>query len=297
MFTRNKKSTMQYNQDILTHSQDKTVKNGFFLKELASQSLHKGLVGLTHRDDYYVLILVLNGTFQVNCELKSTALQTGDLFLIKPYQIHTVENYSEDLSAYFLSIQDFRIPDDLTYLLFNLPNTQQRIPLKKEANQVLLETIHLLLKYETQTEEYTAEITKGLFQALIYKIGALFKATTQLPEVSSINQSNVITSKFKRLITTQTHLRQPSYFANLLFITPAHLNDCVKKTTGQTVSHWLKKSIIDEAKRLLFYTTKSVKEIAFELGYEDHTYFSRLFKKYVKQTPLQFREEILEIAS
>ncbi|MDM1045303.1 helix-turn-helix domain-containing protein [Myroides sp. 1354] len=288
---------MSYNQEIITYSQDKSVKNGVFLKELAPQTLEEDIVGLTHRDDYYVFILVLHGTFRINCELQSHELHARDLFLIKPYQIHTIEEYSGDFFAHFLSIQDFRIPDELTYLLFNLPNTQQRISLETQTCQTLLETIHLLTKYETQKEEYTTEITNGLFQAIIYKISSLYKETTRVPEVSAINQSNVITSKFKRLITTQTHLKQPSYFADLLFITPAHLNDCVKKTTGQTVSYWLKKSIIDEAKRLLYYTTKSVKEIAFELGYEDHTYFSRLFKKHVKQTPLQFRGDLIPLVN
>jgi len=284
---------MSYNQEIIIHSQDKSVKNGVYLKELAPQTLEEDIIGLTHRDDYYVFILVLHGSFRINCELQMHQLQTGDLFLIKPYQIHTVEEYSSDFYAHFLSIQDFRIPDELSYLLFNLPNTQQRISLKTEVSQTLLDTIHLLRTYELQQEAYTTEITNGLFQSIIYKIASLYKTSTRVPGVSAINQSNVITSKFKRLITTQTHIKQPSYFADLLFITPAHLNDCVKKTTGQTVSYWLKKSIIDEAKRLLYYTTKSVKEIAFEVGYEDHTYFSRLFKKHVKQTPLQFRGDFI----
>lgn len=288
---------MPYNQEIITYSQDKSIKNGIYLKELAPHTLEKGIVGHTHRDDYYVCILILNGTFSINCELQLNELKTGNLLLIKPYQIHTIEHFSEDFYAYFLSIQDFRIPDELTYLLFNLPPSQQQLSLPLEAMQTLLETIHLLLKYNNQKEEYTTEITDGLFQALLYKIGSLYKVTTQIPEVSVINQSNVITSKFKRLITTKTHLNQPSYFANQLFITPAHLNDCVKKTTGQTVSYWLKNSIINEAKRLLYYTTKSVKEIAFELGYEDHTYFSRLFKKHVKQTPLQFRGNCIAIVN
>lgn len=286
---------MSYNQEIIVHSQDKSVKNGVYLKELAPQTLEEDIIGLTHRDDYYVFILVLHGSFRIHCELQTHQLQTGDLFLIKPYQIHTVEEYSGDFYAHFLSIQDFRIPDELSYLLFNLPNTQQHLSLKTEESQTLLDTIHLLRTYESQQEEYTTEITNGLFQSMIYKIASLYKANTRVPEVSAINQSNVITSKFKRLITTQTHIKQPSYFADLLFITPAHLNDCVKKTTGQTVSYWLKKSIMDEAKRLLYYTTKSVKEIAFELGYEDHTYFSRLFKKHVKQTPLQFRGDFMAL--
>jgi AraC-like DNA-binding protein len=44
-----------------------------------------------------------------------------------------------------------------------------------------------------------------------------------------------------------------------------------------------------EAKRLLYHSQSSIKEIAYELGYEDHTYFSRLFKKTVGRTPGAFR--------
>lgn len=287
---------MQYSQDIVTYPQDKSVKNGVYLGEIIPENLKYDLLGVTHRHDCYVIILVLDGVIKVNCEFQSFNIGTNQIFITKPYQAHTVESFGENFCAYFLSVQDFRIPDDLTYQFFNLPVAQQLVKLNSSSYQTVIETINLLLKYQLQQAVYTTEITNGLFQALIYKIGSMLN-TELTPEISLINQSNVITSKFKRLITMQTHLRQPSYFANLLFITPAHLNDCVKKTTGQTVSYWLKKSIIDEAKRLLYYTTKSVKEIAFELGYEDHTYFSRLFKKHVKQTPLQFRGDFMEMVS
>lgn len=286
---------MQHSQDIVVYPQDKSVKNGVYLGEIVPENLKYDLLGVTHRHDCYVIILVLDGVLKVNCELQSFTVGANQLFITKPYQAHTVESFGENFYAYFLSVQDFRVPDDLTYQFFNLPVAQQLVKLNPSSYQTVIETINLLLKYQLQQAAYTTEITNGLFQALIYKIGSMLHTEATVPEVLAANQSNVITSKFKRLITTQSHLKQPSYFADLLFITPAHLNDCVKKTTGQTVSYWLKKSIIDEAKRLLYYTTKSVKEIAFELGYEDHTYFSRLFKKHAKQTPLQFRSDFMAL--
>jgi len=69
----------------------------------------------------------------------------------------------------------------------------------------------------------------------------------------------------------------------------SYLNEAVKETTGFTVSHWIQQQIMLEAKRLLYYSECSAKEIAHELGYEDHTYFSRLFKKTVGRTPIEFR--------
>lgn len=52
--------------------------------------------------------------------------------------------------------------------------------------------------------------------------------------------------------------------------------------------------MIIEAQRLLYYTENDVKEIAFSLGFEDHSYFSRLFKKICDKTPLSFRKKFRE---
>lgn len=55
----------------------------------------------------------------------------------------------------------------------------------------------------------------------------------------------------------------------------SYLNECVKNITGFSVSYHIQQRIILEAKRMLFYTNKSIKEIAIELGYDDYPYFSK----------------------
>ena len=77
----------------------------------------------------------------------------------------------------------------------------------------------------------------------------------------------------------------------MLSITSSYLNEVVKETSGQPVSHWIQNEVMMEAKRLLYYTDLSIKEIAFGLGYEDHAYFSRLFRKVAGRSAGQFREE------
>jgi AraC-like DNA-binding protein len=52
--------------------------------------------------------------------------------------------------------------------------------------------------------------------------------------------------------------------------------------------------MVIEAQRLLYYTENNVNEIAYQLGFEDHAYFSRLFKKITKETPLAFRKKFRE---
>ncbi|MBX2922186.1 MAG: helix-turn-helix transcriptional regulator [Chitinophagaceae bacterium] len=78
--------------------------------------------------------------------------------------------------------------------------------------------------------------------------------------------------------------------ASELFISHKHLTDTVQKETGNHPCHFYDLKIIDEAKRMLSETDKSVSEIAGILTY-DPSNFSKFFKRFVGQTPGQFRIE------
>jgi len=100
----------------------------------------------------------------------------------------------------------------------------------------------------------------------------------------------MITLEFRQLVTQRFKtMKSPADYAEAMHLSLSYLNEIVKETTGFPVSYWIQQEVILEAKRLLYYSQCSVKEIAFELGYEDHTYFSRLFKKQAGQTPGEFR--------
>jgi YesN/AraC family two-component response regulator len=68
-----------------------------------------------------------------------------------------------------------------------------------------------------------------------------------------------------------------------------YLNEAIKKTTGLSVGDYIRNEIVLQAKRLLFYTNLSVKEIASSLGYDDYAYFTRLFTKSAGVSPTQFK--------
>ena len=69
-------------------------------------------------------------------------------------------------------------------------------------------------------------------------------------------------------------------YANDLFISPNYLNEIVKRISGFTASHHIQQRIVLEAKRLAVYSTASMKEIAYLLGFEDIAYFSKFFKTF-----------------
>ncbi|MBK5284203.1 MAG: helix-turn-helix domain-containing protein [Bacteroidia bacterium] len=85
-----------------------------------------------------------------------------------------------------------------------------------------------------------------------------------------------------------------SEYSEMLNISAGHLNDTVQHETGKTASEIIYERIILEAKRLLYHSAKSVKEIAYELLYDDPSHFNRFFKTHTGRTPEQFRKHIRE---
>lgn len=120
-------------------------------------------------------------------------------------------------------------------------------------------------KTEQDLQKRSKEITENYFQFLERHIADVVSGTVD--EFIEINQ-----------------------IAGELFLSHKHLTDSVQKETGHHPCHFYDLKIIDEAKRMLTETDQSISEVAKKLTY-DPSNFSKFFKKFVGQTPGQFRKE------
>lgn len=82
-------------------------------------------------------------------------------------------------------------------------------------------------------------------------------------------------------------------FAGALQVSPKKLNETAKNITGKTACCLVEEKIVTEAKKLLRQSRQQVKQIAWELGYEDQYYFSRMFKKQTGVSPKAYRKKFL----
>jgi len=246
-----------------------------------------------HRDDYYIVVILLKGEATVQCDMEKISAKAKSILLMKPYQVHEVSKISADATGYFLSIAPFLIPDPCRFTFQNLPISQQHLKLARAQRVDLITTASLLHKTFQVDHALKTEIMHSLFNALIYQLTALFWASSQ-QVVSQKNRAYLLTQKFRQLVSEFSFLSPPSFFAEKLNITPSHLNDCIKSATGISTTSYLQDVMLLEAKRNLYYTNDDVKTIAYKLGFEDHTYFSRLFKQLAKETPLSFRNKFRE---
>ena len=130
------------------------------------------------------------------------------------------------------------------------------------------------------------------FISLLSEINQAYQPTA----ASLPTQAVLITNRFKELLfsRSKTHHLVTEY-ANMLNITPNHLNKSVRLITGKSPIKWIDEAIVLEAKVLLYQTKLSVSEVAAQVGIFDASRFSRLFKKYTAVTPLAFRK-VIEIA-
>lgn len=85
--------------------------------------------------------------------------------------------------------------------------------------------------------------------------------------------------------------KKVDFYAEKLNLSSKRLNQILKQKIGQTINHILQERLLIEAKHLLFVGNESIKEIAFNLGFEDSSYFGRFFKKMTKLSPEEFRKE------
>lgn len=130
----------------------------------------------------------------------------------------------------------------------------------------------------------------------IFLITAARLKTQQQPEAAAAVKGNTepfILQKLKDAIEENFRVKHsPADYAEMLYITPKALAKITKSYFNKTLSSLINERIVIEAKRELYLTDKTVKEIAWELGYEDEYYFSRFFKVNANVSPQLYRETV-----
>jgi len=108
-------------------------------------------------------------------------------------------------------------------------------------------------------------------------------------------QKQVLLRNFRRLIDQHyLTIRLPKEYADLLYVTPNHLNALCQDLLGKTAGELIRDRILLEAKRLLTNADMTVTEIGYILNFQDNSYFNRFFKKYVGVTPDEFRKQLIK---
>lgn len=245
-----------------------------------------------HRDDYHCFFIQEEGTTSIEIDFQKYCITGPAIAYIHPNQVHRMLA-AQDINVNVLIISNENLHIEWLNILQEIAPVA---PLKLAPQDLILfkETVTLCLKFwDGKPEQLFKSILRDSCNALVGLITAQYLG--QAKPKTKLNRSEVITSIFRTLLEQDfIQSKSPAAYAEKLNISPVYLNECLKKATGYPVSYHIQQRIILEAKRLLYHSNRSVKEISAELGYDDYPYFSRLFTKVVGMSALSFRSKNLD---
>ena len=133
------------------------------------------------------------------------------------------------------------------------------------------------------------EMLRILLKRIIIKSTRIWKLAHQLIN-EGVREEVEFLRRFSQMVEwNYTKHHTVAEYANMLNISPKALNKRITRHSKTSPNNTIKNRIILEAQRLLAHTRLSVKEIGYKLGYDDTSYFIRLFTKQVKYSPRNFR--------
>ncbi len=252
------------------------------------------------RNNYYSLIWVKKGKGKVKADFAEHHFEENSLLAFSPYQpfmICTTENiegiaihFHPDFYCIHMHQKEVSCNGVLFNNIYQPPFTQ----ISESATDIFNMVIEQM-KNEMQNAGM-AQYELLISYLKIFLITASRLKTEQLLEATNhINDTKepFILQNLKDAIELNFKTKHaPSHYADLLNISAKALAKLSKAHFNKTLTDLISERIIIEAKRELYLTNKAVKEIAYELGYEDEHYFSRFFKTNADISPQGYRETV-----
>jgi AraC family transcriptional regulator, transcriptional activator of pobA len=264
----------------------------FYIKTFQEHKKEHPFVMEPHTHDFYLIMLFTKGSGTHTIDLKTYPIKPGSVFFMNPGQMHSWK-LSDDVNGHVIFFNSFFYTMDFGEKHIN--NFPFYSAEKLYAGELTLEQlkstypiINILQAESIIKSSLQHSILRSLLDALLYKLFSFLKS-------GKAKHSNIsVISKLQLLIDQFYKDHKPSaFYAGLLNISTQKMNLYTRNYLNKTVNDLLNERLISEAKRLLVYSDKSVSEIAYELNFNDNSYFTKFFKRLEKETPDQFRKRFI----
>lgn len=238
-----------------------------------------------HRHDFYLLLAIERGTGTHEIDFVSHRIRNYSVFFLHPGQVHQID-LAKGSSGFLMQFTNGLYPDRGNPIQF-LQQSCYAHTAKSYAkiHSLLMSVLH---EYQQKQNRFE-EVIHSYLTILLTELIRAGENTTRTMRSRSVNQDRYY--QFVSLLEAGfvTH-KNVEYYAEQLHVTAYQLNSMIRQAVGKTCSAMIQERILLESKRLLLATTLQVNEIAYQLGYEDPSYFIRFFKKHTGYTPDALRQ-------
>ncbi|MVM41218.1 helix-turn-helix domain-containing protein [Spirosoma sp. HMF3257] len=246
-----------------------------------------------HSHTFYLLMWIVQGSGTHTIDFRTYQIGPSQLYFLTPGQVHSWQ-LSPDVQGYNLFFDANFFRGRFGNRLYQYPffHSHQHQPLLELTDQQALFSdlfSYAYKEYENQQPNRT-DVFLSFVHILLEHANRLYNQQWIGTDTHLYDRIRDYEELIERQFLTVREVRD---YADQMNLTPNYLNHICKKVLGKTASQLLHDRIIIEAQRLLTHTPQSIKEIAFQVGFDDPSYFVRFFKKTTGQTPAEFRQSIL----
>lgn len=261
----------------------------FNIRSIRNLLAGKDMVQPLHRHDFFFILVIQKGAGDHAIDFTSCKVRSNSIFFLRPGQVHELKLKAGSIGYLIEFKNDFYSARDKSsgQLLRRASGKNVYQPEGSKFKKLLpiLNSIH---EEFTNKQEGYIDVIKASLEIFLIELLRQRQNSENSNKASNYSQERL--EKFLELL--ETHIatdKQVSQYADRLNLSGYQLNSITKNLLGKTCSVVIDDQIILESKRLLLATSNQISQIAFELGYEDVSYFIRFFKKHSGFSPEAFR--------
>ena len=250
-----------------------------------------------HRHDFYEIVIIFKGETKQLVDFKSYLVSNKEVLIVPKGSIHQ-GSFKEKLNGFILLFTpDFFSKEQCEFLsqleIFNASYDSNLIKFAKAQWNEIIQLFNILKQeYFAQNKIVNKNILRFLLLAFSSKLNGLTSSNFQ----TRLNSSHTAKLFFDLLEANFKEQHLVNFYCSELNVTSKKLTQTLANATGKTSLHIINDRLILEAKRELSFSKKTIKEIAFGLGFDDPLYFSKFFKKHTASAPQDFKNSFSEIS-
>jgi len=249
-----------------------------------------------HRHDHFAIFFVTHGTGHHVIDFQDYELKPQRIFFIAPGQVHAWKSFEGVRGFVILFTQEFfsltlQYQELRSYLFFNTAYQHTYLDLGKDLSMHLRNIGENIETEHNAHNNFSHNIIQSYVNILLFELARVYEQS--IPATMAKDSVNQLIQDFEGLINKDfRNLHAVNEYAKKLHVTPNYLNTICKKHKGKPAGELIRDRLMLEAKRLLTHSDITIAQIAYNLNFEDNSYFGRFFKKYSGITPAAFRLEV-----
>lgn len=289
----------QYNRHVLTFDEFAKLpldswnsgEGAKYLSKLSSDFPNEVVLGEDINGAFYVK----KGSLSVKINDREIKVSKGELFLLLPnndleYLLPDI-NYQGNVIIVSTNLM-LELTGEVElyrYMLYLQENSVIKLP---EENESLINSYLNIIdsKFENQKKTKRDFIAVNyLFHCLVIEV---FNVLSLIDETSYMQRHNVFKRFMEMMSTLNIHNHSVEWYASRLNVTAKYLSEICRKSSGRPASSWIKEYSIIDIKQNLRDESRSIKEVAFALGYPNLSFFGKCVRRWFGMSPTALRAKL-----